>query len=88
MAVKQSPPPAPEPHGTGADIAALLRELVAHLRQNRTQLRALKSVKEIAGSTRLSSKTVSTYRTRLLQKLNLKTTADLIRYALEHGIGA
>ena len=50
-------------------------------------LGAGKSVKEIAGSTKLSSKTVSTYRTRLLQKLNLKTTADLIRYALEHGIG-
>src|ERR1044072_8305214 len=39
MAAKQSPPPAPESHASGADIAALLRELVAHLRQNRTQLR-------------------------------------------------
>ena len=51
-------------------------------------LGAGKSVKEIAASTKLSSKTVSTYRTRLLQKLNLKTTADLIRYALEQGIRA
>jgi DNA-binding NarL/FixJ family response regulator len=25
---------------------------------------------------------VSTYRTRILQKLHLKTTADIIRYAL------
>src|SRR6185503_13481227 len=39
MAAKQNPPPGPESHATGADIAALLRELVAHLRQNRTQLR-------------------------------------------------
>lgn len=51
-------------------------------------LGAGKSVKEIAGGTGLSSKTVSTYRTRLLQKLGLRTTADLIRYALEHDIGA
>ena len=33
----------------------------------------------------LSVKTVSTYRTRLLDKLRLKTTGDLIRYAVEHG---
>jgi len=43
-----------------------------------------KSVKEIAGALELSSKTVSTYRTRLLEKLGLKSTADLIRYAVEH----
>ena len=42
------------------------------------------SVKEIAAFLKLSSKTVSTYRTRLLEKLGLKTTADLIRYAVEH----
>ena len=38
--------------------------------------------KEIATHLSLSVKTVSTYRTRILQKLRLKTTADLIRYAL------
>ena len=43
-----------------------------------------RSVKEIAGDLELSSKTVSTYRTRMLEKLGLKTTADLIRYAVEH----
>ena len=40
------------------------------------------TIKEIATHLSLSVKTVSTYRTRILQKLRLKTTADLIRYAL------
>ncbi|OHC71378.1 MAG: DNA-binding response regulator [Rhodocyclales bacterium RIFCSPLOWO2_02_FULL_63_24] len=32
----------------------------------------------------LSPKTVSTYRTRLLEKLNLRNNAELTRYAIEH----
>jgi len=43
-----------------------------------------KSVKEIAGQTSLSPKTISTYRARLMEKLGLKTTADVIRYAVEN----
>jgi DNA-binding NarL/FixJ family response regulator len=42
---------------------------------------------EIANILSLSVKTVSTYRTRTLEKLRLKTTSDLIRYAIEHSIG-
>jgi len=42
------------------------------------------SVKTIAQSLTLSIKTVSTYRARLLGKLQLTTTAELIRYALDH----
>jgi DNA-binding NarL/FixJ family response regulator len=49
-------------------------------------LGAGKSIKEIAATLSLSPKTVSTYRARLLQKMGLKTTADLIRYAVEHGL--
>lgn len=37
---------------------------------------------EIAHELSLSVKTISTYRARILEKLNLKTTADLIRYAI------
>lgn len=44
------------------------------------------SIKEIASELHLSSKTVSTYRARILLKLGLKTTSDLIRYALDNGI--
>ncbi len=41
-----------------------------------------RSVKEIAFDLSLSVKTISTYRTRTMQKLKLKTNADLIRYAI------
>jgi two-component system, NarL family, invasion response regulator UvrY len=42
-----------------------------------------KTVSGIAEELALSVKTVSTYRVRLLDKLRLRTTAELIRYALE-----
>lgn len=45
-----------------------------------------KRVKEIAEELELSPKTVSTYRTRLLEKMKLRTSAELIKYALEHGL--
>jgi two-component system invasion response regulator UvrY len=44
------------------------------------------SVTEIAQALHLSVKTVSTYRTRVLEKLHLATNADLIRYCLQHGL--
>jgi DNA-binding NarL/FixJ family response regulator len=43
-----------------------------------------KSITDIAEAIYLSAKTVSTYRKRILEKLNLKTTAGLIRYAIEN----
>jgi DNA-binding NarL/FixJ family response regulator len=42
-----------------------------------------KTVKQIASEISLSVKTVSTYRTRILEKTGMKTTAELIRYALQ-----
>jgi len=45
-----------------------------------------KSNKEVAAIFRISPKTVSTYRSRILRKLRLRTNADLVRYALEHGL--
>ena len=42
---------------------------------------------QIANDLSLSIKTVSTYRRRLLDKLNMETTAELIRFALDRGIG-
>jgi two-component system, NarL family, invasion response regulator UvrY len=43
-----------------------------------------KSVTEIAAELYLSPKTVSTYRARLLQKMNLTTNAELIHYAIQN----
>ncbi len=45
-----------------------------------------KTVTEIAGTLSLSDKTVSTYRARLLEKMGLKTNAQLIRYAIRNKI--
>ncbi len=47
-------------------------------------LAAGRSVSEIAENLSLSSTTISTYRTRILVKMKIKTNAELIRYALEH----
>lgn len=41
---------------------------------------------EIAAALALSIKTVSTYRGRVLEKLHLRTNADLAQYALRHGL--
>lgn len=45
-----------------------------------------RTVKEIAHSLELSPKTVSTYRTRVLEKMGATTNADLVRYASQHGL--
>ena len=43
-----------------------------------------KTISIIADEIALSVKTISTYRARLLEKLRLRTTADLVRYAIEY----
>jgi two-component system invasion response regulator UvrY len=43
-----------------------------------------KTAKQIADELSLSIKTVSTYRTRLLDKMGLKSNAELTRYAIEN----
>ncbi len=45
-----------------------------------------KSLKEIAEDLALSDKTVSTYRTRILEKMNMKNNAEIIHYAMEQGL--
>lgn len=52
-----------------------------------TRLGAGKSIHAIATELSLSPKTVSTYRSRLLEKLKLKTTADIIHYVIENRLG-
>ncbi len=65
-----------EPHETLSD-----REY-----QVMTLLAAGKSATEIATELSLSVKTVSTYRGRILKKLGLSSTAEIIRYAIERGL--
>ena len=42
------------------------------------------SITDIAEALHLSVKTVSTHKTRVLRKMNMASTAELVRYALEH----
>ena len=43
-----------------------------------------KTVTEIAEELNLSVKTISTYRARILEKMNMKTNAELTRYAFQN----
>jgi two-component system, NarL family, invasion response regulator UvrY len=45
-----------------------------------------KSMKEIAEELSLSVKTVSTYRSRIIEKTHLKTNAELISYAIQNNL--
>ncbi|HMK59536.1 MAG TPA: response regulator transcription factor [Dissulfurispiraceae bacterium] len=47
-----------------------------------------KSGKEIAGELNLSAKTVSTYRARILEKMSMRSNAELTHYALQNGISS
>jgi DNA-binding NarL/FixJ family response regulator len=44
------------------------------------------SVKEIGEQLAISGKTVSTHKARMMEKLNLASMADLMRYAIEHNL--
>jgi len=60
-------------------------------RREREVLRLIASGKtnrEIAEELCISLKTVETHRTRIMQKLDLHNTADLVRYAIKSGIFA
>jgi DNA-binding NarL/FixJ family response regulator len=66
----------------GESAASEARHLSVRETQTLRMLAEGKAPKEIAGELGVSVKTVSTYRARILDKLGLTTTADLIRYAV------
>jgi DNA-binding NarL/FixJ family response regulator len=45
-----------------------------------------KAVKEIAGELHLSTNTIRTFRTRILEKIGVKGTSELIHYAIAHSL--
>ena len=81
---------------------AVIEELVSNLQPERGQrphevlsdreyqvLRMIASgltVSQAAIRLSLSVKTVSTYRARVLEKMNMKTTAELMHYGIQHGL--
>jgi two-component system, NarL family, invasion response regulator UvrY len=89
-------------HGGEYISAAVADELVLHARHEDDQpvhkhlsdreyqvlclIASGKEVKEISAELSLSAKTISTYRTRLLVKMDMKTNADLTYYAIRNGL--
>ncbi|MBC7572824.1 MAG: DNA-binding response regulator, partial [Herminiimonas sp.] len=54
--------------------------------QTLTMIASGKTVSEIAAELVLSVKTISMYRTRLLQKMKLRHNADLTHYAIKNNL--
>ena len=51
-----------------------------------SHIAAGKTVTEIAQELSLSAKTISTYRTRVLEKLGVKNSAEIVQYAIRNGL--
>lgn len=73
-------------HMSGNAPASLLHKLSDRELEVLCLIARGKSGSEIADQLCLSEKTISTYRSRLLEKLNLRTTSQLIRYALDQNL--
>jgi DNA-binding NarL/FixJ family response regulator len=72
--------------GPGLDDAAPHKHLSGREYQVMCLLATGAAVTEIASKLGLSVSTVSTYRGRILEKLGVKNTAGVIRYAIRHGL--
>jgi len=70
-------------HDTGRPVHDLLSDREFEIFR---LIAAGKSLTEIGESLHVSIKTVSTYRSRILEKTGFKTNADLTRYALQQGL--
>jgi len=74
LALGAMPSTGAEPHTTLSDREFQVFRMIAEGQ----------GVSDIAGKLNLSVKTVSTHKARLMQKLGVASTAELIRYALQH----
>lgn len=61
-------------------------ELTPRQRQVLELVAAGRANKEIAARLRISVKTVEFHKSNLMARLGLRTTADLVKYALKHGM--
>lgn len=66
-----------KPHPLASSLTHREREIVQHVAEGRIN-------KEIAGRLNISVKTVETHRATAMRKLKLRTTADLVRYAVRN----
>ncbi|MCI0411148.1 MAG: response regulator transcription factor [Acidobacteria bacterium] len=70
---------APDGPATAPDLTPREREVLQLLTEG-------KATKEIAGIISISVKTVETHRKNIMDKLGLRSVAELTKYALRHGI--
>ena len=82
------PGPGSAPGALAADVLLRLRQLSAREREIIGLVRAGYSTRTIAEQLGLAEMTVSTHRRNLLHQLGLHGVADLIRFAVEHGLWA
>jgi DNA-binding NarL/FixJ family response regulator len=68
-----------EPRAATGRLTPRQRDVIRLLAEGRT-------MKEIAATLQISPRTAETHKYQALEALGLKTTADLIRYAVEHGL--
>ena len=68
------------------DIAGLHNLLSDREYQFACMMTSGKTMTQIAQELNLSVKTISSYRSRVLEKLHIKTNADIINYCITHGI--
>lgn len=73
-------------HGDNNDKLAPHQRLSDREFQIFCQLVAGKSPSEIGEALCISNKTVSTYKARILEKMQLANSAELVRYAIEHDL--
>ena len=69
--------PAPESDPAHARLSARERQVLVGIAQGKT-------VGAMAEELMVGCKSVSTYRTRLLKKLSMRTNAEIMRYVMEH----
>jgi DNA-binding NarL/FixJ family response regulator len=65
-----------------------VRTLTPRQREVASLIAEGRTMKEVAAALRLSPRTVETHKYQIMTALGLQTTAELIRYAIEHGLTA
>ena len=72
--------------GNGLDNRKLSSMLTSRQREVLQLVAEGRSVKEIASVLQISAKTVEFHKCALMERLDIHTTAELTRYAIEHGL--
>lgn len=62
-----------------ADLSSRQREILQLLAEG-------KSAKEIGAALRISARIVEFHKYRIMEQLNIKTSAELVQYAMKHGV--